>query len=296
MSDPNIPAPPEIPGVKHLYSGKVRDLYRSGEHLLMVASDRVSVYDRVFPTTIPDKGRILTALSLYWFDQLADISPNHVISTVVPVEVAGRAILCRPLEMLPVECVARGYLTGGGLVEYSEVGSVSGIELEPGLVDGSPFPEPLFTPSTKAPQGEHDLPIGFDTVVDTVGHALAEQARELTLAVYGRCAERARAGGVIVADTKIELGVDPAAPDRLVLADEVGTPDSSRFWPVESWSPGRTQESFDKQALRDWLRRRSGFSGSSSDPMPAIPADVVERTRERYLEAYRRITGESFAG
>ncbi len=296
MSDPNIPAPVEIPGATHLYSGKVRDLYQLGDDLLMVASDRVSVYDRVFPTTIDDKGRILTALSLFWFDQVADVVDNHVISTDVPDVVAGRALRCRRLTMLPVECVARGYLTGGGLTEYNETGSVSGIELEPGLVDGSRFATPLFTPSTKAPQGHHDLPIAFDAVVEEVGPVRAERARELTLAVYSRCAERAEASGLILADTKIELGFDPADPDRLVLADEVGTPDSSRFWPAESWSPGKTQESFDKQVLRDWLRTRSGFSGNAADPMPEIPAEVVDLTRERYLEAYRRLTGTRFEG
>jgi phosphoribosylaminoimidazole-succinocarboxamide synthase len=295
VSDPNIPAPLAIPGATHLYSGKVRDLYQLGDDLLMVASDRVSVYDRVFPTTIHDKGRILTSLSLFWFDQVAGIVDNHVISTDVPDVVAGRALRCRRLTMLPVECVARGYLTGGGLTEYNETGSVSGIALEAGLVDGSRFATPLFTPSTKAPQGQHDLPIGFDAVVDEVGLARAERARELTLAVYARCAERSEASGLILADTKIELGFDPAEPDLLVLADEVGTPDSSRFWPAESWSPGKTQESFDKQVLRDWLRLRSGFSGSADEPMPEIPAHVVELTRERYLEAYRRLTGTEFA-
>jgi phosphoribosylaminoimidazole-succinocarboxamide synthase len=294
VTDPNIGAPVAIPGATHLYSGKVRDLYQLGDDLLMVASDRVSVYDRVFPTPIPDKGRILTALSLFWFDQVAGVVDNHVISTDVPDVVAGRALRCRRLTMLPVECVARGYLTGGGLTEYNETGSVSGIELAAGMVDGSRFATPLFTPSTKAPQGQHDLPIGFDAVVDEVGPARAERARELTLAVYARCAERAEASGLILADTKIELGFDPAEPDRLVLADEVGTPDSSRFWPAESWVPGRTQESFDKQVLRDWLRLRSGFSGRADDPMPAIPADVVELTRARYLEAYRRLTGTDF--
>jgi phosphoribosylaminoimidazole-succinocarboxamide synthase len=296
VSDPNIGAPVEIPGATHLYSGKVRDLYQLGDDLLMVASDRVSVYDRVFPTTIEDKGRILTALSLFWFDQVADVVDNHVISTDVPDVVAGRALRCRRLTMLPVECVARGYLTGGGLTEYNETGSVSGIELEPGLVDGSRFTTPLFTPSTKAPQGQHDLPIGFDAVVDEIGTARAERARQLTLAVYARCAERSEASGLILADTKIELGFDPADPDRLVLADEVGTPDSSRFWPAESWAPGKAQESFDKQVLRDWLRQRSGFSGNADEPMPAIPPDVVELTRERYLEAYRRLTGTTYAG
>ncbi len=295
MNDPNIPAPLTIPGAKHLYSGKVRDLYQLGDDLLMVASDRVSAYDRVFPTTIPDKGRILTALSLFWFDQVADIVSNHVISTDVPDVVAGRALRCRILTMLPVECVARGYLTGGGLSEYRETGSVSGISLAPGLVDGDRLPVPLFTPSTKAPQGEHDVPIGFGQVANEVGASLAERARELTLAVYARLADRAEAAGVILADTKIELGFDPAEPDRLVLADEVGTPDSSRFWPAEMWRPGRTQESFDKQVLRDWVRLRSGFSGSADEAMPAIPDDVVALTRERYLEAYRRLTGAPFA-
>lgn len=295
MSDPNIPAPLEIRGANQLYSGKVRDLYQLGNDLLMVASDRVSVYNRVFPTPIPDKGRILTALSLFWFDQVADVVENHVISTEVPDVVAGRALRCRRLTMLPVECVARGYLTGGGLTEYTETGSVSGIALPPGLVDGSKFTTPLFTPSTKALQGQHDLPIGFAAVIDEVGLSRAERARKLTLAVYARCAQRAESSGLILADTKIELGFDPAEPDRLILADEVGTPDSSRFWPAESWSPGKAQESFDKQVLRDWLRLRSGFSGSADEPMPEIPADVVEFTRDRYLEAYRRLTGTDFA-
>jgi len=301
-TDPNIPAPERIPGAAHLYSGKVRDLYQVGDDLLMVASDRVSAYDRVFPTTIPDKGRILTALSLFWFDQVADIAPNHVLAAAppqVPEQVRGRAIRCRTLTMLPVECVARGYLTGGGLAEYRDHGVVSGIELPAGLVDGSRFEQALFTPSTKAAQGEHDLPIGFDQVRATVGDAVAERARDITLRVYERCASLARERGVVMADTKIELGFDPAAgpgTTDLVIADEVGTPDSSRFWPAESWQPGRAQESFDKQVLRDWLRHDSGFSGSPDEPMPQIPDEVVELTRGRYLEAYRRITGTAWEG
>ena len=293
-TDPNIPAQPTVPGAEPLYSGKVRDIYSIGDDLLLVASDRISAYDRVFPTTIPDKGRILTAMSLFWFDLLRDLAPNHVVAGPVPDVVQGRAVRCRRLSMLPVECVARGYLTGGGLLEYQEAGSVSGITLQPDLVDGSPLEPPLFTPSTKALPGRHDEPIDFATVEAEVGGKLAAQARELTLAVYGRMASWARDRGILVADTKIELGTAADDPDVLVLADEVGTPDSSRFWPAESYRPGRSQQSFDKQVLRDWLRNDSGFSGSPDEPMPRIPDDVVIRTRERYLEAYRRLTGSEF--
>jgi phosphoribosylaminoimidazole-succinocarboxamide synthase len=293
--DPNIPSPPTLPGAQPLYSGKVRDIYTIGDDLLLVASDRISAYDRVFPTTIPDKGRILTALSLFWFDLLRDLMPNHVVPGGVPELVEGRAVRCRRLSMLPVECVARGYLTGGGLAEYREVGAVSGISLPGGLVDGSRLDPPLFTPSTKALQGRHDEPIDYATVEAQIGPGLAASARELTVAVYERMAGWAQDRGILLADTKVEFGTADDA-DHLVLADEVGTPDSSRFWPAESYRPGGSQPSFDKQVIRDWLRHESGFSGSPDEPMPPIPEDVVVRTRERYLEAYRRLTGSEFSG
>ncbi|MDF3049468.1 MAG: Phosphoribosylaminoimidazole-succinocarboxamide synthase, partial [Pseudonocardia sp.] len=226
--------------MKLLHSGKVRDVYLDGADLVIVASDRISIYDVVLPTPIPDKGAVLTRLSLWWFARLTDLVPNHVISTDVPAEFAGRAIRCRRLSMLPVECVARGYLAGSGLREYEKHGSVSGVVLQPGLVEGSRLPEPIFTPSTKAPQGEHDEPMTFAEVEQLVGVATAAQLRELTLAVYRRGAATAAARGILVADTKLEFGWDRASSE-LVLADEVLTPDSSRFWPADDWEPGRPQ-------------------------------------------------------
>ena len=234
-----------------LHSGKVRDVYADGGDLVLVASDRVSIYDVVLPTPIPDKGAVLTQLSLWWFERLVGLVPNHVIGTDVPAEFAGRAMRCRRLEMLPVECVARGYLTGSGLKDYGKTGAVSGVTLPPGLVDGSRLPEPIFTPSTKAPLGEHDEPITLDDVESLVGAETAARLRELTLAVYARGAEIAAQTGILVADTKLEFGRDPAT-GAIVLADEVLTPDSSRFWPADRWEPGRPQFSFDKQFVRDW--------------------------------------------
>lgn len=271
-----------------LHSGKVRDVYAEGDDLILVASDRVSVYDVVLPTPIPDKGKLLTALSLWWFEQLADLVPNHVISaTDVPPEFAGRAIRCRRLEMVPVECVARGFLTGGGLKEYENTGKVSGVELPRGLVEASILPEPIFTPSTKAPVGEHDEPMTFAEVVDKVGAETADRLRRLTIDVYCRGAELAADQGILVADTKIELGW---APDgTLVLGDELLTPDSSRFWPAESYQPGRAQFSYDKQYVRDWAAR-SGWDKRS--PAPELPADVVDATRARYVDVYEKLTGE----
>jgi len=276
-----------LPPVELLHSGKVRDLYADGDDLILVASDRVSVYDVVLPTPIPDKGAILTQLSLWWFERLADVMPNHVISADdVPAEFAGRAIRCRRLSMVPIECVARGYLTGGGLTEYLVTGAVSGIPLPPGLVDADQLPEPIFTPSTKAPMGQHDEPIPFATVVETVGEETAARLRETTLEVYRRGAALAAERGIIIADTKIELGW---APDgTLVLADEVLTPDSSRFWPADGWRPGTTPFSFDKQYLRDWA---AGTGWDKRAPGPAVPEDVVAATRERYVEVYQRLTG-----
>ena len=287
----------QLPGWHHIYSGKVRDLYVPealhplGDVVLVVASDRISAYDFVLPTAIPDKGVVLTQLSLWWFDQLAEVVPNHVVSLGVPVEVAGRAMVCRRLQMFPVECVARGYLTGSGLVEYRETGEVCGIPLPAGLVDGSRLPEAIFTPATKAELGEHDENVSFDVVSATIGADAAARLRALTLAVYSRAEEIARARGVILADTKFEFGADPVT-EETVLGDEVLTPDSSRFWPADEWEPGHPQSSFDKQFVRDWLTSpASGWDRHSGDAPPALPADVVERTQGRYLEAFERLTG-----
>jgi phosphoribosylaminoimidazole-succinocarboxamide synthase len=280
---------------RHLHSGKVRDLYEAPDGLLlMVASDRISAYDFVLPTPIPDKGRILTQLSLWWFERLADIVPHHVVSTDVPPEYAGRALLCRRLAMYPVECVARGYLAGSGLAEYLAAGTVCGVPLPAGLVDGSALPEPVFTPATKAAMGEHDENVTFEQVASAVGAGAATELRDTTLAVYRRARDIAAERGIVVADTKLELGRD--AEGRLVLADEVLTPDSSRFWPAEQWRPGRPQPSYDKQFVRDWLTSpASGWDRASGEKPPPLPDDVVERTRAKYVEAYERLTGRTFA-
>jgi phosphoribosylaminoimidazole-succinocarboxamide synthase len=273
--------------VKLLHSGKVRDVYADGDDLLLVASDRVSVYDVVLPTPIPDKGKLLTQLSLWWFDQLADLVPNHVVSgTDVAAEFAGRAIRCRRLEIIPVECVARGYLTGMGLKEYEKSGAVSGVPLPPGLVDGSRLPEPIFTPTTKAPIGEHDEFITYDEVVYRVGADVAAELRRITLEVYRRGAALTAERGIITADTKIELGW--AADGTLVLGDEVLTSDSSRFWPADQWQPGRPQYAFDKQIVRDWA---TSTGWDKRPPAPEVPPEVVEATRTRYIAVYERITG-----
>ncbi|MEU8394279.1 phosphoribosylaminoimidazolesuccinocarboxamide synthase [Nonomuraea sp. NPDC048892] len=278
--------------MKRVHSGKVRDLYETDEGLLlMVASDRISAFDYVMEPDIPDKGAILTQMSLWWFDQLKDVVPNHVAGRGDD----SRSVLCRPLKMVQVECVARGYLAGGGLNEYRASGTVSGVALPPGLEDGSRLPEPIFTPSTKAPQGEHDEPISYEQVVALVGAETAAKLRRITLAVYTRGAEIASERGIIVADTKIELGWD--ADGVLTLGDEVLTPDSSRFWPADEWKPGRSQTSFDKQFVRDWLLSpESGWDKDSGNPPPRLPDHIVELTRQRYLEAYERITGASFSG
>jgi phosphoribosylaminoimidazole-succinocarboxamide synthase len=292
-----MPDAPAIPGATHIHSGKVRDLYAlSDGKMLMVASDRVSAYDYVLATPIPDKGRILTQLSLWWFDQLADLCPNHVESRELPpgapAELAGRAIVCERLDMVPVECVARGYLAGSGLLDYRESGGVCGVPLPSGLVDGSRLSDPIFTPTTKAPVGSHDQPMSYDQVVDSVGAELAGRLRELTLAVYSRGASLARERGILVADTKVEIGT--RCDGSLVLADEVLTPDSSRFWPADEWHPGRPQPSYDKQIVRDWLTSSvSGWDRDSGDPPPALPDHVVERTRQRYLEVYELLTGQT---
>jgi phosphoribosylaminoimidazole-succinocarboxamide synthase len=281
--------------------GKVREIYDASspaapDRLLLVASDRISAYDHVLPTPIPDKGRVLTQLSVWWFEQLVPVlssfgATHHLISAVdVPAEVAGRAMLVRRLEMLPVECVARGYLSGSGTVEYSRTGSIRDVALPAGLVEGSRLPSPVFTPSTKAEVGEHDEAIDFAAVEAAVGAPRAADLRELTLALYRRGAELAEAAGIILADTKFEFGV--SADGGLVLGDEVLTPDSSRFWPAATWSPGSVQPSFDKQYVRDWLTS-SGWDRTS--PPPELPADVVAATRERYVTAYEQLTGEKFA-
>ncbi len=294
----NIPKAPAIAGAEHLHSGKVRDLYRmvEGEYagrLLMVASDRISAYDFVLDSTIPDKGTILTRMSLWWFEQLAPLVPNHVVSTDVPAEVAGRAVYCEELAMFPVECVARGYLTGSGLLDYRATGEVCGIVLPDGLQDGSRLPETLFTPASKAQVGDHDENVSYDAVVGAVGAGTAAHLRELTLAIYGRAEQVAREQGIILADTKFEFGA--RGDGTVVLADEVLTPDSSRFWPAADWEPGRAQASYDKQIVRNWLTSpASGWDRSTDARPPALPPSVIEHTRARYVEAYEILTGEKF--
>jgi phosphoribosylaminoimidazole-succinocarboxamide synthase len=272
--------------VKLVHSGKVRDLYLDGDDIIMVASDRVSVYDVVLPTPIPGKGRVLTQLSLWWFGQLAGVIPNHVISgDDVPAEWAGRAIRCRRLRMLPVECIARGYLAGLGLESYNETGTISGVPLPPGLGEGSKLPEAVFTPTTKAAAG-HDEPMTHDEVAALAGTSMAAELQRVTLEVYRRGAALAAERGIIIADTKLEFGL--AADGSLVLADEVLTPDSSRFWLASQWQPGRPQRSLDKQFLRDWS---SGLDWDRKPPGPAIPPDIVAATRARYHELFERLTG-----
>jgi phosphoribosylaminoimidazole-succinocarboxamide synthase len=295
VADLNIPDAPEVAGARHLHSGKVRDLYElPGGDLLMVASDRISIFDFVLDTTIPDKGEILTRMSLWWFDQLADLVPNHVLSTDVPEQVRGRAVVCQRLAMYPVECVARGYLTGSGLLDYRATAPdhrVCGIGLPPGLEDGSRLPEPIFTPATKAELGEHDENVSYDAVAATVGGERAAELRDLTLAVYARAEAVARERGIILADTKLEFGARPDG--TTVLGDEVLTPDSSRFWPADAWTPGRAQPSYDKQIVRNWaLSPESGWDRASGEAPPPLPPEVVERTRARYVEAFELLTGE----
>ena len=282
-------------GLRHLHSGKVRELYQTdGGDLLMVASDRISAFDHVLSTPIPDKGRILTQLSLWWFERLAGVVANHVVSTDVPAELAGRAVICRKLDMFPIECVARGYLAGSGLTDYEATGTVCGVPAPPGLLDGSQLPEPIFTPATKAPMGEHDENVSYDVVVATVGAEPAAELRSLTLAVYGAARDIALERGIVLADTKFEFGRTPDG--QILLADEVLTPDSSRFWPADQWQPGKPQASYDKQYVRDWLTSpASGWDRHSGEKPPPLPDDVVQATRARYVEAYERLTGEPFA-
>ncbi|MFC8451989.1 phosphoribosylaminoimidazolesuccinocarboxamide synthase [Kitasatospora sp. NPDC057223] len=288
------PEPVQVPGLIHLHTGKVRDLYRAANgELVMVASDRTSAHDWVLPNEIPDKGRILTQLSLWWFERIADIVPNHVISTELPAgapaDWAGRTLICRSLEMAPVECVARGYLTGSGLTEYDNDRTVCGIALPDGLEDGSELPAPIYTPALKAEVGDHDENVPYEETARRIGAELAAQLRRTTLDVYSRARDIARERGLILADTKFEFGL---ADGELVIGDEVLTPDSSRYWPADQWQPGRTQPSFDKQIIRDWLTSpASGWDRHSELPPPALPDEIVELTRAKYIEAYERLTG-----
>ena len=281
----------------HLSSGKVRDIYDAGDgRLLLVASDRISAFDVIMDEPIPDKGRVLTAMSDFWFELFADLVPGHLISTdladfpagaQVP-ELAGRTMLCRRAEMLPIECIVRGYLTGSAWKEYKASGTMHGTVLPEGLLESSQLPEPVFTPSTKGELGEHDINLSFEEAVDLVGRDLAERARNVSIAVYQRGAEWAAERGIIIADTKFELGL---IDGELILADEVLTPDSSRFWPADQWVPGATPPSFDKQPVRDYL---DGLDWDKSPPPPPLGDDVVQETRARYIEAYERITGRTF--
>ena len=279
------------PGLRHVYSGKVRELYETADGvLLLVATDRISAFDHVLATEIPDKGKILTRLSLWWFERLADVVPNHLVDAPVPAEFAGRAMACRKLDMVPVECVARGYLAGSAVTEYRGDGTVCGVPLPAGLTEGSRLPGPVFTPATKAPRGQHDENIPMAAVAGLVGAGVAAELERITLEVYRTGAELAAGRGIIVADTKIELGFGPGG--ELVLADEVLTPDSSRFWPADRWEPGRSQPSLDKQYVRDWLTSpESGWDRSGQEPPPPLPEPVVERTRDMYVRAYESITG-----
>ncbi|WP_193071705.1 MULTISPECIES: phosphoribosylamine--glycine ligase [unclassified Brevibacterium] len=293
---------PELPGWTHIYSGKVRDLYipdtatdaASAEQLLMVASDRISAYDWVLDSEIPDKGKVLTGLSLWWFDQLSEIIGNHVISSNVPEAVAGRGLIVKNLSMLPIECVARGYLTGSGMADYKATGSVCGIQLPAGLIEADRLEPAIFTPATKAELGDHDENVSFAQITETIGTEAAEKARDLTIEIYQRAEAIARERGIILADTKFEFGTLPDG--TMVLGDEVLTPDSSRFWDAESYEAGKAQASFDKQFVRDWLTGESGWNKSSDTPPPALPAEVVEKTRARYIEAFEKLTGQNFPG
>jgi phosphoribosylaminoimidazole-succinocarboxamide synthase len=284
------PVAPVIDGWKHIRTGKVRDLYSNGEgEILLVASDRISAFDWVLPSEIPNKGAILTQLSLFWFELLGDIAPNHIITEDVPKSVMDRAVIVEPLKMFEIECVARGYLTGSGLVEYNENSAVCGNALPSGLVDGSQLPESIFTPATKAAVGDHDINIDFASATKIVGEDSAAKLRELTLKLYDTAAEYSRERGIILADTKFEFGTN--AEGVITLGDEALTPDSSRFWELDGWAPGKSQPSFDKQFVRDWLIS-SGWDKKS--PPPELPQEIIEKTATRYEEAFERITGTKF--
>ena len=279
-----------IPGWEHLRSGKVRDLYTNEKNeLLLVASDRISAFDYVLPTPIPHKGALLTQLSLFWFEFLTDIVPHHILSTDVPAEVAGRAVIAQPLTMFGIECVARGYLTGSGWVEYQKSQTVCGIPLPAGLQDGSKLPEPIFTPATKAEIGDHDENIDFERAVTIVGRENAEKLRDLTLKLYTKAHDYAATRGIILADTKFEFGTDSAG--NILLGDEALTPDSSRFWSANEWKPGGSQPSFDKQYVRDWLLS-SGWDRASTPP--ELPEEIIAKTQERYMTAFKLLTGKAF--
>ena len=288
---------PELSSYNHLSAGKVREIYEiDPETLLLVVSDRISAFDHILETPIPDKGRVLTAMSVFFFDEID--FPNHMAGPAdderIPEECLGRALVCKKLDMLPFECVARGYLTGSGLVEYKENGTVCGIELPEGLVEGSKLPEPIFTPATKAELGEHDENVSFDAVVESLGQKRAEELRDATLRIYTQAAELAAKRGIILADTKFEFGLD--SDGNLVLADEVLTPDSARYWPADSYQEGSVNPSFDKQYVRNWLTcSKSGWKKDEGTPPPALPGSVVEATRERYVEAYERLSGRRFS-
>ncbi|TSI17061.1 phosphoribosylamine--glycine ligase [Brevibacterium aurantiacum] len=295
-------AAPELPGWTHVYSGKVRDLYipdtaadaASAKQLLMVASDRISAYDWVLDSEIPDKGKVLTGLSLWWFDQLSEVIGNHVISSDVPEAVAGRGLIVKNLSMLPIECVARGYLTGSGMADYKATGSVCGIQLPAGLIEADRLEPAIFTPATKADLGDHDENVSFAQITETIGTEAAKKVRDLTIEIYQRAEAIARERGIILADTKFEFGTLPDG--TMVLGDEVLTPDSSRFWDAASYEAGQPQASFDKQFVRDWLTGESGWDKSSDTPPPPLPAEVVDKTRARYIEAFERLTGQKFPG
>jgi len=283
--------------LRHVHAGKVRDLYDAGDgRLLMVASDRISAFDFILPTAIPDKGRILTAMTVWWFDQLRDLVANHLISVTddaIPAHLRGRAMVCQELDMVPVEAVARGYLTGSGYLDYAATGSVCGISLPPGLIDGDRLPAPIFTPASKAAVGEHDENMSIAEVAELVGAETADEIARLTLAVFARASELAADRGILLADTKFEFG--RATDGTMVLGDEVLTPDSSRFWPADQWMPGRPQPSFDKQYVRNWLLSpESGWDRYGNEAPPALPAEIVAATRARYIEAYETLTGLSF--
>lgn len=288
---------PALSDYQHLASGKVRELYRiDDDRLLFVATDRISAFDYILDTAIPDKGRILTAMSVFFFGLVS--APNHLAGPPddprIPAEVLGRALVVRRLDMVPIECVARGYLTGSGLLDYQRTGAVCGIELPAGLVEASKFDQPIFTPATKAELGAHDENISFARATELVGSARADQLRELTLQTYRQAADHALTKGIIIADTKFEFGVDDTG--RLVLADEVFTPDSSRYWPADSYTEGVVQPSFDKQFVRNWLTGpESGWHRHGDQPPPPLPAEIVDATRQRYIEAYERISGLSFS-
>lgn len=294
---------PKLPGYEHIYSGKVRDLYapidpKSGrarqDQVLLVASDRISAYDYILTTEIPDKGKILTQLSLWWFEQMKDLVPNHVISTDVPDAVAGRAVLVERLDMVPLEAISRAYLTGSGLADYQRKGTICGVSLPAGLKEASKLPEPIFTPTSKAEIGDHDEPMTFLEAVVLIGDARAQEIRELTTKILARGNEIAAKRGIIIADTKVEFGV--RKDGTLVLADELLTPDSSRFWPAKGYAPGKVQSSYDKQFVRDWLTsKESGWNKASGEQPPALPDVIVEKTRAKYVEAYESLTGEKFS-